>query len=81
MKIGSGIVARINSSKVRNFKKSFPGSQIWDFIKAHTNRVTVRIGLGIIIVVIVVLSIYLYKRYNSYDDYKVLNYISGQQFK
>ena len=71
MKIGSGIVARINSSKVRNFKKSFPGSQIWDFIKAHTNR----IGLGIIIVVIVVLSIYLYKRYNSYDDYKVLNYI------
>ena len=58
-----------------NFKKSFPGSQIWDFIKAHTNKVTVRIGLGIIIVVIVVLSIYLYKRYNSYDDYKVLNYI------
>ena len=55
-------MARINSSKVRNFKKSFPGSQIWDFIKAHTNRVTVRIGLGIIIVVIVVLSIYLYKR-------------------
>ena len=68
-------MARINSSKVRNFKKSFSGSQIFNFIKEHTNRITVRIAIGIICVTIAILSIYLHKRYSSYDDYKVLNYI------
>lgn len=68
-------MARINSSKVRSFKKSFPDSQMLNFIKSRTNRVTIRIGVGIIIVILGILSIYLYKRYNSYDDYKVLNYI------
>lgn len=75
MKIGSGIVARINSSKVRKLKKSFSGVQISGFVKKHLNRITVKVGIGIVVIIIAILSIYLYKRYTSYDDYKVLNYI------
>lgn len=68
-------MARINSSKVRKLKKSFSGVQISGFVKKHLNRITVKVGIGIVVIIIAILSIYLYKRYTSYDDYKVLNYI------
>ena len=68
-------MARKDSGKVRKFKKSFTGSQVVDFVKAHINRVTIRIGIAILAVLVVIAGYSIYKRYSSYDDYKVLSEI------
>lgn len=68
-------MAQISSNKIRKINKSFTSSRIIDFVKEHTNRVTIRIGIGAVMVVIIFIGILLYKRYSSYDDYKVLSSI------
>lgn len=68
-------MARTGSGKVRKFKRSFTGTQVIDFVKAHTNRVTIRIGVFVLIAVVVLIGFGIYKSYSSYDDYKVLSSI------
>ena len=78
-------MAQIKSNKIRKINKSFTSSRIIDFVREHTNRVTIRISVIILAVVIIIAGFLLYNRYNSYDDYKVLNSIkvdssSGSQY-
>lgn len=68
-------MAQISSNKVRKLNKSFSSSRITDFVKEHTNRVTIRIGIAVLIVVVIITGFLIYKRYSSYDEYKVLNSI------
>lgn len=72
MRIGSEIVARTGSSKVRKFRRTLTGSQMIEFVRAHINRVTIRIGVVVLAVIAVIAGFLLYKRYSSYDEYKVL---------
>lgn len=68
-------MARKSSNKVRKLNTSFTSSQITDFVKNHTNRVTIRIGVATLVVVIIIAGVWLYRRYTSYDEYKVLSSI------
>lgn len=65
-------MARTGSSKVRKFRRTLTGSQMIEFVRAHINRVTIRIGVVVLAVIAVIAGFLLYKRYSSYDEYKVL---------
>ena len=64
-----------NSDKVRQFKKSYLDFNFIDVIKKHTNRFTIKIAICVLVAIVAVIGIFLYKRYSSYDDYKVINSI------
>ena len=68
-------MARKSSNKVRKLNTSFTSSRITDFVKDHTNRITIRIGVAVLVVVIILAGVWLYRRYTSYDEYKVLSSI------
>ena len=68
-------MAHRNSGKITKMKKSFAISDIVDFAKNHINKWTVRIVIGILIIILAIIGFVIYKRYTSYDDYKVLNSI------
>lgn len=68
-------MARRGSGKVRKFHRSFAGARIIEFVKEHTNRVTIRLGGCLLVVAVVAAGVLIYKHYSSYDDYKVLNSI------
>lgn len=68
-------MARRGSGKVRKFHRSFAGVRIIEFVKEHTNRVTIHLGGCLLVAAVVAAGVLIYKHYSSYDDYKVLNSI------
>ena len=64
-----------NSDKVRQFKKSYLDFNFIEVIKKHTNRFTIKIAICVLVAIVAVIGIFLYKRYSSYDGYKVINSI------
>ncbi len=68
-------MAHRNSGKITKMKKSFAISDIVGFAKNHINKWTVRILIAILIIILTIIGFVIYKRYTSYDDYKVLNSI------
>lgn len=68
-------MARKDSGKIRKFKKSFTLAEVVDFIKAHINRVTIRIGAIVLALVVIIVGISIFKSYSSYDGYRVLSSI------
>lgn len=66
-------MARKDSGKITKFRKSFTFIDIIDFIKAHINRVTIRIGAIVLAMVVIIIGVSIFKSYRSYDGYRVLS--------
>lgn len=75
IKIGSEIVAQKYSEKIRKFKRSGNLSDKLLRFKAFFKKTKVKAAACIIVLVLIATGIYFYKRYQSFDSYKVIDSI------
>ena len=73
LKIGSEIVATFNIQKIKGIKKKVVNSNVILTARTKITRVTITIAVVIAAVIIAIVGIFLYRKYKSYDDYKVLS--------
>jgi hypothetical protein len=75
MKIGSGSVAQKYSGKIKEFKKNSSLSDGLLRLKAFSKKTKVKAVVCVIVVIAIITGIYFYKRYQSFDSYKVIDSI------
>ena len=68
-------MARKYSEKIEQLKKDSKLSDILLIVKSLSGKTKIRAVVGIIIIVLIITGIYFYKKYNSYDGYKVIDSI------
>lgn len=75
IKIGSETVAQKYSEKIRKFKGSRNFSDELLRYKSFFKKTKVKTVACIIVIILIVTGIYIYKRYQSFDSYKVIDAI------
>ena len=71
--MGSENVAQEYSEKVRKFKKNNKIADILVKIKSFFRKIRIGVVLAVVAVLAVIISIFFYKKYQIFDNYKVID--------